>query len=231
MPYNPLNLLLPPSPEFFPERGKTALLVIDMQYLDAHPDWGLGRMAKEKGVEKEFAYFFQRIAEIIPRIQLLLAACRSAKIEIIYSVISALTHNCRDMSPARWARWPINLMCPRDSKDAQILEELQPQGDEIVIFKSSTGIFNSTAIDQILRNLGIKYLVVVGVATNACVELSVLDAADRGYRVFVIKDATATFSEELHQGALERMNRGVMKVKSTQEMLRLIDNIASEKVA
>lgn len=227
MPQNPLNLLLPSASEFSPERGKTALLVIDMQYLDAHPDWGLGRMGKEKGLEREMAYYFQQVAKIIPNIQLLLASSRRAGIEIIYSVVAALTKDCRDMSPALWAR---NLICSKDSKDAQILEELRPEGDEIVIAKTSSGIFNSTAIDQILKNLGIEYLIVVGVVTNACVELSARDAADRGYKVFVVNNATATFSEELQKDALGRLNTGLMKVKSTQDMLRLIAPLATERL-
>ncbi|MBI4288776.1 MAG: cysteine hydrolase [Chloroflexi bacterium] len=227
MPQNPLNLLLPSAPEFFPAPGKTAMLVIDMQYLDAHPDWGMGRMAKEKGLLRETAYFFREVAGAIPNIQALLSACRQAKIEVIYSVVAAATRDCRDMSPALWAR---NLICARDSKEAQILDELLPQGDEMVISKTSSGIFNSTAFDQVLKNLGIENLIVVGVATNACVELSVRDAADRGWQVFVISDATATFSEQLQKDALERMNKGLMKVKSTQEMLKLIAAMAAEKV-
>ncbi|MDO8636828.1 MAG: isochorismatase family cysteine hydrolase [Dehalococcoidia bacterium] len=230
MPDNPLNVLRPPSPEFFPKRGKTALMVIDMQYFDAHPDWGIGRLAKEKGLEKEAAYFFGQVAGIVPRIQQLLSTCRQDGVEVIFVRIQALTHDCRDMSPSSWARWPRQLLTAKDSKEAQILDELRPREDEIVISKTSSSVFNSTAIDQVLRNLGVEYLIVVGVATHACVELSVRDASDRGYKVFVIGDATATFSENMQRDALQRMNTGLMKVKSTQEMLGLISNMAGEKV-
>ena len=51
--------------------------------------------------------------------------------------------------------------------------------------KTSSGVFNSTNIDYVLRNLGIRYLIVAGVVTDQCVDMAVRDAADRGYLVCV----------------------------------------------
>ena len=49
--------------------------------------------------------------------------------------------------------------------------------------KTSSGVFNSTNIDYVLQNLGIRYLIVAGVVTDQCVDMAVRDAADRGYLV------------------------------------------------
>jgi hypothetical protein len=60
---------------------------------------------------------------------------------------------------------------------------LTPVGDEIMLPKTSSGVFNSTNVDYLLKNLGIRYLIVVGILTDQCVDMAVRDAADRGYLV------------------------------------------------
>ena len=59
----PLDWLLSPAPDYVPEPERTALLVIDMQYLDAHPDWGLGKLAKEKGQTQALSYYFEQVSK------------------------------------------------------------------------------------------------------------------------------------------------------------------------
>jgi len=69
--------------------------------------------------------------------------------------------------------------------------------------KTSSGIFNSTNVDYLLKNLGIRYLVVVGVLTDQCVDMTVRDGADRGYLVTCVSDACATVTQERHDIALK----------------------------
>lgn len=212
--------------DFVPEPGKTALLIIDMQYLDAHPGYGVGRMAREMGYEQRMRYFFDQMPLVIANIQRLLEASRRAGVEVIHTMIASLTRDCRDASSSLRVR---RLVVPFSSREAQVIEELRPAENEIVLPKTSSGVFNSTAIDQVLRNLGIEYLIVTGVVTDHCVELSARDAADRGYYVLVVSDACATFTERLQRSALKRMNLGLMRVKSTEEVLDLISAMAPKK--
>jgi nicotinamidase-related amidase len=192
-----------------------------MQYLDAHPAWGLGKLAEEQGKPEVLRQYFEEISKIIPNIQRLLEACRGVGIEVIYTKVASLTRDNRDASPALRVR---DLATPLGTKEAEVLEELMPVGDEMIISKTSSGIFNSTGIDQVFRNLGTKCLIVTGVVTNHCVELSVRDAADRGYNVIVVSDGCASFSDELHQQALQRMSTGLMKNKTTEEVLTILAN-------
>lgn len=91
---------------------------------------------------------------------------------------------------------------------------MKPLPGEIVISKTSSSAFNSTAIDQMLPNLGIQYLIACGVVTNGCVDLTVRDAADRNYRVIVAHDACAAMSPQIHQAALLCLDGFVGMVKS-----------------
>jgi ureidoacrylate peracid hydrolase len=206
--------------EFPFEPSKAALLIIDMQYLDAHPEGWMGRLAKQQGKEALLEYRFEAIQAITPNIQKLQAACRAAGIEVIHVRVAFLTRDGRDGIQALSAR---GTHTPYDSREADFLEELRPVGDEIVISKTSSGAFNSSAIDQILRNLGAEHLLVTGIVTNGCVELTARDAADRGYWVTLVSDGCAASTPELHQNALERMtDGGVIAAKTTEEVLTMI---------
>src|SRR3990170_3350086 len=96
-PRNPVNILYPKRD--WPIRAReTALQVIDMQYLDAHPDWGIGRDVKERGLEAEFAYYWRQVDAIVPRIRRLQDLCRARGIEVIHLRIASVTRDCRDSS-------------------------------------------------------------------------------------------------------------------------------------
>ena len=206
-------------PEFKLERSKMALLIIDMQYLDAHPDFGIGRRAKENKTFHKFVYYFDAVREIIPRIQAMQKVSRERGIEVIFVRIASYVKDCRDVSLAHKR---LNLLAPAGSKEAQVLEELAPLENEIVLNKGCSGVFNGTAIDQILRNMGIETLIVCGVVTDGCVETAVRDASDRGYNVILLSDACATSSPEDHAHALRILNNSSCKLKTTQEMINLI---------
>ena len=96
-PPHPLTLLYGEAPPTDLRRDNTALVVVDMQYFDAHPDWGEGRTVKQVGAEAAFAYYFERLQEIIPNIQALLATSREAGVEVIHLRVSELTEDARDV--------------------------------------------------------------------------------------------------------------------------------------
>ena len=95
---------------------------------------------------------------------------------------------------------------------------LDSEKDEIILPKTSSGVFNSTNIDYVLRNLDIRFLIIFGVVTDQCVDMAVRDAADRGYLVTMVSDASATISEERHQNALEAFS-GYCRILRTNEVL------------
>lgn len=212
------------DPIYFPPLAppKAALLIIDMQYLDAHPDYGFGaaKRVSDETLRRRLAYRWEGIAGIIPNIQRLQRTCRAKGIEIIFIRVANRTHDGRDGIPSISGR---GVGVHEDSKEAQILEELAPEGDEIVLSKTSAGAFNSTNLDQILRNLGVEQLLVTGVVTNGCVEITARDAADRGYWVTLVSDGCSASTYELHVNALERLADGnIIAVKTTEELLQAI---------
>ena len=67
-----------------------------------------------------------------------------------------------------------------------MLDCIQPGPDEIVIPKSSSSVFTTTNVDSLLRNLGVRYLLLAGCLTDQCVESAVRDACDLNYMVTLV---------------------------------------------
>lgn len=219
---NPFQQVLDPLPDMEWRSDDIGLLVVDMQYFDAHPDWGEGLTAKRLGVLNAFDEYFMFIKEIIPRIQGLLRASRRQGIEVIHLRVAELTRDSRD---AGWKQLVRGLAVPVNSKEAEPLEEVAPIGDEIVISKSSSGAFATTNLDRILRNLGIKTLLFTGTATGGCVESTARDAADLGYEVIVVSDACADSTHRSHQKALQRMAAMGIRTSPTADMLEVLEGL------
>jgi len=74
---------------------------------------------------------------------------------------------------------------------AEIVKELKPQEDEIVVVKPKFSAFFGTDLDTTLKTFNIRYVAFVGVATNICVEAAIRDACYRGYFPILISDASA----------------------------------------
>lgn len=184
------------------EPGRTALLLIDVQNFSARPDGG---EYADQGLSAGQAYekhrhFFDTVRDVaIPNIKALQAACRQRGVEVMYTVIESLTQDGRDRS-LDYKITGFNV--PRGSWGAKVLDEVAPQGDEIVIPKSSSSVFISTNIHYLLGNLDVKYLIVVGFVTDQCISSAVRDACDLGYLVTVPVDACATYSAERHAQSL-----------------------------
>ena len=186
------------------EPERTALLVIDLQKGEYNPD--------KIAAEPDHAYLFERIRDVvIPNGQKLLAACRAAGVEVIYTVVESLTLDGRDRS----LDYKVSgIFFPKGSWEAEVLDELQPLPNEIVIPKTSSSLFNSTNFEYVLRNLGIEYVMVMGIVTDQCVETAVRDGCDRGFLMTLIDDACATFAEQRHKEALKGF-KGYCRIRST----------------
>lgn len=213
----------PLEPEFDPAR--TAMLVIDLQYLDAHPDGWMGRLAQNQGKPWILQERWDFIEEILPDARRLQDACRANGVEVIHIRVAYRTRDCRD---GQRSLATSEIATQTDERDYEFLEAVAPVGDGIIINKTSAGAFNSTAIDQILRNMKIDCLWMTGIVTEGCVEMTTRDAADRGYYVTLVSDACASSTRLAHDDALQRMSDGgLIKVHTVDELIRRIQLVTA----
>ena len=208
------------------QQHHTALLCIDLQYLDAAPGFGVFADAEKSGVPKEAQdYYFNRLHELVlPNVNALQNAFRRKRLEVIHTRIQSLTLDGRDRGPGHKR---LGLHAPPGSKEAEFLEQVAPIGDEIIINKTASGVFNATNIEYILRNLGITALHIVGVYSNECVSTAIRDACDLGFYVTLISDATATVTPELQQATYTTMKDRYARVLTTDEAIEELETVAN----
>lgn len=200
------------------QQHHTALLCIDLQYLDAAPGFGVFADAEKSGVPFEAQeYYFNRLEELVlPNVRALQNAFRENQLEVIHTRIQSLTQDGRDRGPGHKR---LNLHAPPGSKEAEFLEQVAPVGDEIIINKTASGVFSSTNIEYLLRNMGITGLFVTGVYSNECVSTAIRDACDLGFHVTLITDGTATVTPELQNATITTMKDRYARVLTTSEAL------------
>jgi ureidoacrylate peracid hydrolase len=218
-------MIQPSSREVDIEPERTALLFVDVQNFNC--TWEGGEYAGLSAAEKEarYGYFFRAFQEVaLPNMVSLQAACRRAGIEVTYTVVESMTADGRDRS----LDYKITgFHVPKGSADAHMVDELAPGGDEMVFPKTSSSVFISTNIDYVLRNLGVKYLIVAGCLTDQCIDSAVRDACDLGYLVTVPTDAVVTQSQERHDWSL-RNNRGYCRQRTTRELVEEIARLTGK---
>lgn len=109
-------------------------------------------------------------------------------------------------------------------------EEAMPISDELVFRKQTNSAFTETQLEEYLRLKGVEQLVVVGLTTDHCVSSTVRTAADLGFAVTVVEDATATHERTLpdgtsfpadvmHRVALASLEGEFATVRSTRDVL------------
>ncbi len=199
-----------------------ALLIIDVQNYCAHPQGGEYRHLSPAEAETKLGYYWTSLRDTaLPNMQRLQAACRAGRIEVMYAVIENMTKDGRDRS----LDYKISgFDVPRGSWDAKVLDDLAPAEDEMIFPKTSSNVFVSTNIDYVLRNLGIRSLIIAGLVTDQCIEGAVRDACDLGYLVTLATDACTTHSEERHAQSLAGI-RGYCRQRPTVALIHEIETL------
>lgn len=196
----------------------TALLLVDMQRAWLEPQFDPHLQ------DADAQYFLQRTrTQVIPNQQQLLAAMRSARQNVLHTLIESLTADGRDRSLDHKLS---DMHLPKGSPQAAIIDELAAGENEIILPKTSSGVFNSTNIDYVLRNLQTRHLIIAGIVTDQCVDMAVRDAADRGYLVTLVEDACATYTEARHLACLNAI-KGYCWITDTRTVLDRLHELAA----
>ncbi|RYH07860.1 cysteine hydrolase family protein [Tropicimonas sp. IMCC6043] len=201
----PEDIVLPPS--------ETALLVIDIQntYLEVPVDPAEAR---------RWAPFHERMHEIvIPNTRSLQDWARASGVEVIHARIACLKEDGRDRSLSQKKPGFNYLLLPKDREDSQIVAQVGPMGDEIVVTKTTDSALTGTNLRMILHNMGIRNVIVAGIFTDQCISSSVRSLADESFNVVVVEDCCAAATEALHRHELEVINMIYCHVVSMAEVM------------
>jgi nicotinamidase-related amidase len=180
----------------------TALVIIDMQRDFLEP----GGFGETLGNDvSQLSRAVQPCADI-------LGAAREAGILVVHTREGHLP-DLSDAPPAKIERGapslrigepgPMGRILIRGEAGHDIIPALYPHDDEIVIDKPGKGAFYATELGNLLEKYGIENLLVCGVTTEVCVNTTVREANDRGYRCVVLADCCASYFPEFHEMGLK----------------------------
>ena len=193
--------------------AETALLCIDVQNYGLAPRSSAAENAR-------WAPFFARMRDIvIPSLAALQETFRKHGIDVIHARIACLLEDGRDRSLSQKMPGWNNLLMPRDTEESQIIPELAPLPDEIVVTKTTDSALTGTNLRLVLSNMGIRNVIVTGIYTDQCVSSTVRSLADESFNVVLVEDCCGAGTDELHVRELEIINMIYCHVLSRTELL------------
>lgn len=202
---------------------KTVLLIVDMQNQFVLRDFGDAVVLKELGEWEKWVPFHDRLDNIvIPNTKKLIDFFRANKIEVTYGRIACQTLDGRCRSPVQANEGWNDILLQKDSYASQMIDELAPAKDEIVVDKTTDSVVSGTNYAQVLRNMGIKNVVVAGIVTDQCVSSTVRGLADEGFDVVVVDDCCAAGTDELHRWELTIINKIYCEIMDAEEVIEHI---------
>ena len=199
------------------DADRTALLVIDIQntYLE---------VADDRHEAERWAPFRERMNNtVIPNAAKLIGACRARGVEVIFARIACLTRDGRDRSLSQKKPGFNYLLLPKDRADSQLVPELTPGEDDIVVLKTTDSALTGTNLRLILRNLEISDVIVAGIFTDQCVSSTVRSLADESFGVVVVEDCCAAATDELHLNELKTINMIYCHVVQSEDIPEFLE--------
>src|SRR6266852_4502529 len=185
--------------------AKTALVIIDMQRDFMEPG----------GFGETLGNDVSQLASAVKPIAAVLAAARDSGMLVVHTREGHLP-DLSDAPPAKLERGapslrigdpgPMGRILIRGEAGHDIIPALYPLDSEVVIDKPGKGAFYATELGDVLQKYGIENLLVCGVTTEVCVNTTVREANDRGYRCVVFGDGCASYFPEFHEMGLKRIN-------------------------
>ncbi|KAA0077585.1 isochorismatase family cysteine hydrolase [Tardiphaga sp. P9-11] len=182
--------------------GTTALIIIDMQRDFMEPG----------GFGETLGNDVSQLARAVAPIAAVLKAARETGMMVVHTREGHLP-DLSDAPPAKIARGapslrigdpgPMGRILIRGEAGHDIIPTLYPVEGEIVIDKPGKGAFYATTLGADLKARDIDTLLVCGVTTEVCVNTTVREANDRGYRCIVISDGCASYFPEFHEMGLK----------------------------
>jgi nicotinamidase-related amidase len=206
---------------------KAALLIIDMQRDFLEPG----------GFGEALGNDVSKLQAAVPPCRAVLGAARRIGMLVIHTreghrpdLTDAPPHKVERGDPATriGAPGPMGRILVRGEPGHDIIPELYPVRGEPVIDKPGKGAFYQTDLDLMLRNRGIDTLLVCGVTTEVCVNTTVREANDRGFRCVVLSDCCGSYFPEFHQAGLAMIKAqgGIFgSVTGSKPLLQALDGV------
>ena len=160
--------------------------------------------------------------QALPQIAALVRAARAAKVPVVHCTAERRADGQGANANARifqyMAKAPVKLLPGSDA--AQIVPELDVQDSDLVLPRlHGLSPFQGTELDFLLRNLGVRTLVGVGVSVNVAIQNLAFDAVNSGYQVVLPRDAVAGFPRSYVDAVFANTLGAVATLVTSAELL------------
>lgn len=213
--------------EFEPE--KTALLIVDMQHIFITRPVHENPTPEELKEAERWEQFYQAIDDVVvPNNKRLLDYFRANGLDVFFAQIQCRRKDGRERSLDQKATGYNELLLAPGDPLAEIVPELAPIEDEIIIVKTTDSALTGSNLRLTLHNMGIDTVVVTGVLTDQCVSGTVRSLADESFKVWVIEDGCRASTEQIQKNELEIINNIYCHVINTDECLEALEKAAAK---
>ncbi len=178
-----------------PEFARSCLLAIDLQN-----------------------YFKRILLPILKNLQRIIESWRNLNLPIIFTQHG---HKEPSRDGGELGRWWGELIL-EGTEEWKMIPEMRLKSEDIILPKKRYSAFFETNLEKILKERGIRDLIISGVMTNLCCETTARDAFMRDYRVFFLIDGTATGREDLHLSSLKNLGFGFAYLLTCDELMNLL---------
>lgn len=209
-------MLYKPVPTFHMTADNTVLLILDLQKLVLEEEGGIAKLASLKGLTSEFKDFYQSMKTSLENIRTMLERCRQLGIRVIFTRIVSKTGDAADIGP-HTSIWDESF--PYDPDDEALI--IPQKRSELVLDKVCSNPFNCTDLEDVLRDLGVKYIILCGVRSPGYLDAVSFDAADRGFGVIMVSNACFGGTP----GGTSWLEGGLIRGRSTQSVLEMLELI------
>ena len=182
--------------------GGLALVIIDMQRDFIEPG----------GFGAALGNDVSRLAPAVVGVARLLGAFRERGLLVVHTK-ECHAADLSDCPPAKRGRGkpglrigdagPMGRILIEGEPGNDFVESLRPISGEVVISKPGKGAFYATGLEETLRKLGVRHLLMTGVTTEVCVQTTMREANDRGFECLLVEDATESYFPEFKKATLE----------------------------
>ncbi|MEN8194560.1 MAG: isochorismatase family cysteine hydrolase, partial [Bacteroidota bacterium] len=175
--------------------NNTALIVIDMinDYLHFN-----GKLYCEK------------CREIIPALNEAIDFAREKNISVIY--LNTNLNSDDDLLAKKWG-----MHAETGTFGAEVIKELEPKNNDVVINKKGYNGFTNTDLDEELKKLGIKNIIISGIHSHVCVLLTAVGGFELGYNITVLQDCISTNSTSIRGRELDFFNTHIGELITFKE--------------
>lgn len=216
----PYKMLSRATPPFKLTLENAVLLLMDPQHFTTTRNQGVGLVASERGIMRELDEYYDQVDAAMRNMARLLDACRRHGLRVIFTVLNSQQPDRSDLSrQLRVSGLPIPVGLPT----ADIRPEVAPATEDLVLPRGTYSPFAGTDLLSVLQEAKIDTIVLAGMLANVTVAPTAREAADRGFGVVWVWDASASETLEWHEHTKTGIVGPLIRIRTTQQVIEMME--------